>query len=50
MSNRFKPFNNDELAMLGTGLALAGGIAGIREEVTPMLGEVNEELARRTNK
>lgn len=46
MSDRFRVFNNEELAVLGCGLAFAGTLGDMREEAHPLLKEVNEEMAR----
>jgi hypothetical protein len=46
MSERFRVFNNEELAVLGVGLAFAGTIGDMREEAQPLLQELNEELTR----
>jgi hypothetical protein len=46
MSDRFKSFSNEEVAVLGVGLAFAGTLGEMTEEAGPLLKEVNEELTR----
>jgi hypothetical protein len=50
MSDRFRVFNNEELAVLGCGLAFAGALGDLRKEASPLLREVNEEMKRSERK
>lgn len=43
---RFEDFTNEELAVIGVGLAFAGTVGDMREKAQPILHELNIELEK----